>query len=444
MYKYTEDVLLGQGGFGTVLKVLNKEDSKYYAMKIQKLKDLMTASDENYSTQILCIIREINTFKLNHPNITKFHESYFTHDDKFVIITELAESNLTQYKKKLVENKIKMTNAQITDIMIQIMKGTIYLHNRNIMHRDLSPDNILVFDDGQKFKLCDFGLSQQTQSSKSTVGKQNYKAPEIVDNNKGYTPKVDVWSAGIILYYLCTSKEKYKGKVISTLTDGPLDIKLDDDQKQFEPLLNKMLRFDPNERIDSIQVLSELCDIKQESVIQHREIREAKNNLDRNHFDLTIESMNDSVREIVAKLGEFNYGAIDNIHSNPDRIFNPQILSKDDGAIYEGEVDKKSKIPDGRGRYIYKNGTVCDGLWKDNLKNGFGRDVYANGDYYLGEYKDDRREGFGRYYWNDGQFYEGYHLNDKQEGLGYIRYRNGDQYLGQWANDKFQGVGVHL
>ncbi|CDW76912.1 UNKNOWN [Stylonychia lemnae] len=60
------------------------------------------------------IFREISTFRLSHPNITKFYESYFTTEDDFVIVTELAEQNLLRFR----ENR-DLTNAQIADIMIQ-------------------------------------------------------------------------------------------------------------------------------------------------------------------------------------------------------------------------------------------------------------------------------------------------------------------------------------
>ncbi|CDW83842.1 serine threonine protein kinase [Stylonychia lemnae] len=172
IYQFVEKI--GSGGFGSVYKVKNTVDSKFYAMKVQKLKKLMTRVPNNYSNEMVRIIREVNTFQLCHPNITQFHESYFTNDDKFVIITELAESNLCTYA-----GNTTLTNDQIADIMIQIVKGTIYLHKQNVMHRDLSPENILVFENGKKFKICDLGVAQLVETSKTIVGKLTLLAPEI-------------------------------------------------------------------------------------------------------------------------------------------------------------------------------------------------------------------------------------------------------------------------
>ncbi|CDW80583.1 morn repeat protein [Stylonychia lemnae] len=75
--KYQFEENIGFGAYGSVKKVKNTEDYKYYAMKVQNLKDLMTQVPNNYSNEFLRIIREISTFKLCHPNITKFYESYF-------------------------------------------------------------------------------------------------------------------------------------------------------------------------------------------------------------------------------------------------------------------------------------------------------------------------------------------------------------------------------
>ncbi|CDW77749.1 camk family protein kinase [Stylonychia lemnae] len=160
--KYIFEENVDSGAFGSVKKVKNTQDGKFYAMKTQNIKALMTRVPNNYSNEMVRIIREINTFRLSHPNITEFKESYFTDEDEFAIVTELAETNLQAFRENT-----QLNNAQIADIMIQILKGTIHLHNQNIMHRDLSPDNILVFENGQRFKICDFGMAQLLSSTRN-------------------------------------------------------------------------------------------------------------------------------------------------------------------------------------------------------------------------------------------------------------------------------------
>ncbi|CDW75511.1 serine threonine-protein kinase nek3 [Stylonychia lemnae] len=373
-YKFEENI--DSGAFGSVMKVMNTEDKKFYAMKVQNLKNLMTRVPKNYSNEMVRIIREINTFKLSHQNITKFYESYFTDQDQFAIVTELAESNLYIFRENTT-----LTNAEIVNIMIQIMKGTIHLHKQNIMHRDLSPENILVFENGKKFKICDFGMAQLISKSNSFVGKHYFKAPEIAQNEEfTYNSQVDVWSLGVILYYLCTKQYEYQSKTITDLKhlDNTKLISLEGEQKVFEQIINKMLQYNPSLRINAQQVLCELCSLNNESLIKHWEQEEEKqsdNNLttddSRSAFAITIQSNDAVVNEIISKLRDFNYQALDSIHPNQNRIFMP-LIKYTDGAQYQGEYDQVTQQADGRGRFIWSSGAIYDGLWKNNLRDGYG------------------------------------------------------------------------
>ncbi|CDW77973.1 protein kinase domain containing protein [Stylonychia lemnae] len=409
----------------------------------------MTRVPNNYSNEMVRILREINTFRLSHPNITQFKESYFTYEDEFAIVTELAESNLQAFRENT-----ELNNAQIAGIMIQILKGTIHLHNQNIMHRDLSPDNILVFENGQKFKICDFGMAQLLSSSNSYVGKPFFKAPEIDSGEEfSYSTQVDIWSLGVILYYMCTKKYQYQGKTIAKIKQQDFSkyILLEGEQKVFEPLLNKMLQHNPALRIDAFQVLLELCQLNNEQFNKHLEIEEQKqihhspsNDEAKSAFALTIQSTDAFVNEIINKLGDFNYGAIDKVHPNPNRIFMP-LIKYDDGTIYQGEYDTITKQRDGRGRYILSDGGVYDGFWKNDQRDGYGRLIIFDGDYYIGEQKDGNKNGYGKYYhYISGNIYEGQWVNGNSEGLGLYKWRDGDSdyYYGQWVNGKRQGVGV--
>ncbi|CDW88864.1 morn repeat protein [Stylonychia lemnae] len=458
-------------------------DNKVYAMMVQNLKNLMTRIPNNFSIEMVRIIREINTFKLNHQNITKFYESYFTFEDEFVIVTELAESNLYALR----ENK-ELTNAQITDIMIQIVKGTIHLHDQN-------------------FKICDFGMAQFMTNFNGFVGK-HFKAPEINLNEEfSYSSQVDIWSLGMILYYLCTKKNTYQGQIISELkkqlkersyvlkgnkridalqvlfefiillNNEPLDkhLEMEEEKKyqhnttndrinqvaneietqlgefnlaaidkihpnsnrilsQYDQLITLLksqkfkaieaevantLNSDSNRKQQLCKDFSEIL-TKMARMIGQNDFQNiaSKINLstiyedvvERAEFAVTISSKNTVVNEIIASLGDFNYGSIDKIHSNPNRVFRP-LVEYTDGTMYQGEFDIVTNQRDGRGRLIYSNGSVYDGLWKNNEKNGYGRKISGDeqwqGVYYIGEFKDGKYHGYGKTYWKDGRIYEG-------------------------------------
>ena len=89
-----------------------------------------------------------------------------------------------------------------------ILIGLDHLHDKKIVHRDLKPDNIFVDSEGF-LKIGDFGLSKvlsHTNTNAKTTKMSTtplFKAPELI-NNKPHDAKVDVWAAGVILYFMCT------------------------------------------------------------------------------------------------------------------------------------------------------------------------------------------------------------------------------------------------
>ena len=101
-----------------------------------------------------------------------------------------------------------------------------YVHKSNIIHRDLKPLNILL-DQKKHVKICDFGISavidvetqRRTQTRTHGIGTLVFMAPELYDNNKPYNEKVDVYSFGIVMYYIL-SKGQYPDISIKDVVNG--------------------------------------------------------------------------------------------------------------------------------------------------------------------------------------------------------------------------------
>ena len=95
-------------------------------------------------------------------------------------------------------------------IVLNLCLGIKEIHNKNIIHRNLKPENIFINKDN-KIKIGNFGFSKQLKKvdyAKTLIGINPYMAPEII-NGKDYTQKVDIWSLGTIIYELCTLKYCY-------------------------------------------------------------------------------------------------------------------------------------------------------------------------------------------------------------------------------------------
>jgi serine/threonine protein kinase len=127
-------------------------------------------------------------------------------DDSIHFILERADGDLGEM---LYKNEVSV--GVVGKLMVDILLGVEYIHSHGIMHRDLKPQNILVFQTADDIvaKICDFGLSkfytaQEPQTPRMITAW--YRAPEIALQDPHYTCQVDLWSVGCIFYELWTGK----------------------------------------------------------------------------------------------------------------------------------------------------------------------------------------------------------------------------------------------
>lgn len=126
---------------------------------------------------------------LKPPARTGFNDIY--------IVTNLMETDL----HRVIYSRQELTDEHIQYFLYQILRGMLYIHSANVIHRDLKPNNILL-NKNCDLKICDFGLARgfdnENEFKTEYVVTRWYRAPEVILNASEYTKALDIWSIGCI------------------------------------------------------------------------------------------------------------------------------------------------------------------------------------------------------------------------------------------------------
>ncbi|CDW72679.1 tldc domain-containing protein [Stylonychia lemnae] len=323
--RYRLENPIAKGAFGSVYNAIDILDPtlKQVAFKQQDLHiKLKGCKDEDFSIEVLRLMREIASFQLRHPNIVEILDSYLTIDGKFIIISELADSDLTKYILKRRNSADQLSVSEISVIMLQLLDGLNHIHYKGFIHRDINPQNILVFKDNQ-FKIGDFGIASYGAQTQLRAGKEHYMAPEIKLDFE-YDKSVDIWSLGILLYYLCTGEEKIQEKTVNSIRAQKKQVPLPPNYEQFQEMFDMMTAYDSEFR-PSIHQLKEqfikLIDDSSDYVKKQNTLLAYK-----------IKSINDQLEHEIAQQSQFLQLHLNNVQLRYDY------------AIQKELNDLKSKI----------------------------------------------------------------------------------------------------
>ena len=148
----------------------------------------------------------------------------------------------------------------LNNIIKQICLGLKEIHESNIIHRDISPDNIFIDEKNLKIKIGDFGISTISQYSYSPVGKYKYMAPEMQleegDEIKKvrYNKSVDIYALGCVLYELFTLRNYY----VDDRQKKVEKINLDIYDEKWQKLIDSMLAIEYHNRPSIDEILSKI------------------------------------------------------------------------------------------------------------------------------------------------------------------------------------------
>ena len=236
---------LGKGSFGEVYLVQKINTKEKFAMKVLRKERIMGQNLLRYA------IAERNVLSLsNHPFIVKLNFAFQTSSKLFLILEYCSNGDLAKhllFEKRFSEERAKF---YICEVLLALEN----LHQRDIIFRDLKPDNVVLDEEGH-CKLTDFGLSKEgvteNQSASSFCGSVAYLAPEMI-KKQGHGKAVDWYLLGVLLYEMLVGITPFftnrKEDIFHNIEFGELKLPefIKEDTKS---LLRGLLQKDPRKRL---------------------------------------------------------------------------------------------------------------------------------------------------------------------------------------------------
>ena len=244
---------LGQGSYASVKLAYEKASNKKYAIKIYEKYRLTDPHRMNNVKREISILK-----KMDHNNIIKL---YYALDEKrqiFLIMEYIGHMSLHSYLKSKPGRRLDEKEAK--KLFFQIVQAVNYCHAKNIVHRDIKLENILL-DENMTIKVIDFGFSITIPASKKLnifCGTPSYMAPEIVNKTLYNGHATDVWALGILMYVLLHGNFPFKGiddkDLFRKISKGKFDMN-ENLSKECKGLIHMILKVNPTERVNTNQIL---------------------------------------------------------------------------------------------------------------------------------------------------------------------------------------------
>ena len=196
---FTLSNLIGNGGFGKVFKAIHNTSKEVYAIKIIDYTKGNNNDKSNISFNYKSIQQETSLMRLVNKSdyILKYYGSYYSRETNtiWLILEYCAAGSAVDLMLSMGRT---LSEVEVSTIMEMVLKGLIYIHKLNLIHRDIKGANIMLSEDGYA-KLGDFGIGIQMTDDEyrtSKKGSPHWMSPQVI-LNKNYDTKTDIWSLGI-------------------------------------------------------------------------------------------------------------------------------------------------------------------------------------------------------------------------------------------------------
>ena len=257
---------LESGKFGVVKLGVHKKTGEKVAIKVISKKEMDNKDLELVSS-------ELNIMKMaRHKNVVRLLDHYENSNTIYIIMELLEGGTLNSFLENIEPTLLSEANA--AKLIYQICEGILYLHSYGVVHRDLKPENVMLSDKlndigkapDSIIKIMDFGLSKILGPNERVAdgfGTLSFVAPEVL-TRQPYGKGIDVWSIGVMLYYMVSgllpfddeedSEEVIAKKIVFQELKFPSKY-FKSRSKDLIDLLKKLLTKDQEKRVTIEQVI---------------------------------------------------------------------------------------------------------------------------------------------------------------------------------------------
>ncbi|XP_020927119.1 serine/threonine-protein kinase Nek10 isoform X4 [Sus scrofa] len=254
-----------------VLVVRKLSGQNLLAMKEVNLHNPAFGKDKkDRDSSVRNIVSELTIIKeqLYHPNIVRYYKTFLENDRLYIVMELIEGAPLGEHFSSLKEKQHHFAEERLWKIFIQLCLALRYLHKeKRIVHRDLTPNNIML-GDKDRVTVTDFGLAKQKQESSkltSVVGTILYSCPEVL-KSEPYGEKADVWAAGCILYQMATLNPPFYSTNMLSLATKIVEAAYDPVpegiySEKVTTTISRCLTPDAEARPDIVEVSSMISDV---------------------------------------------------------------------------------------------------------------------------------------------------------------------------------------